>query len=458
MSVVVKNQTKRFFGWGACAWKGAILFFTLIGLASAQAPTGTIAGVIRDRSGAVLAGAHIEVLNLATGLLRTANSTEEGHYSVPALLAAEYEVRASLPGFQRTVRRASVEAGATTTTDFQLQIGAVSESVTVEATSPQLRYDSHSISGLITRSQIDSLPLNGRSFLDLAKLEPGVQPTARLTANRTLVPILGSPGGTSGRGTRVTIDGGSVMALSTGGSFLALSQEAVQEAQISTVNFDLSTGLTFSGAVNAVTRSGGNDLHGSAFYFFRDHNFAAHPALNRSLADPDPFFQRRQFGFAAGGPIRRDRVFFFGAWERTEQRGVAETNIAGQDFAHLNGITSSPLFGNQLSLRLDARLSDAHTAFLRFSHDGTRAFVPVGQQATAYPSNWTRQLSWVDQSILGLTSVFSPTLVNDLRFSYFFLSTDAVPPTEQDCPGCLGVGAPTIQISQILTIGQSGTI
>src|SRR5262245_479539 len=103
----------------------AILVFTLIGLASAQAPTGTIAGVVLDPTGAAVAGALVEVMNLATGLLRTTASSEAGDYSLPALLAGEYEVRVALPGFQRTVRRASVEAGATTTTDFQLRIGEV---------------------------------------------------------------------------------------------------------------------------------------------------------------------------------------------------------------------------------------------------------------------------------------------------------------------------------------------
>ena len=147
------------------------------------------------------------------------------------------------------------------------------------------------------------------------------------------------------------------MAVGNGGSSMGFSQEVVQEFQISTVNFDLSTGLTADGAVNVVTRSGGNDLHGTAFYFFRDHNLAAYPALNRDPTDQDPFFQRRQFGIALGGPIRRDRLFFFGNWERNEQRGVVDTTLVGPDLAHLSRITPSPLFGDQLSTsRLDDRV------------------------------------------------------------------------------------------------------
>jgi hypothetical protein len=157
-------------------------------------------------------------------------------------------------------------------------------------------------------------------------------------------------------------------------------------------------------------------LHGSAFYFFRDHNLSAYPALKRDPASPDPFFQRRQFGFTVGGPVSRDRLFFFGNWERTQQRGVATTTLFGPDFAHLSGTTSIPLFGDELSFRLDGRLSSKHTAFVRYSHDGSRAFGPGGiaGNANTYPSNWVES-TWANVSLLGITS--SPaTLVNDSAF------------------------------------------
>jgi hypothetical protein len=226
--------------------------------------------------------------------------------------------------------------------------------------------------------------------------------------------------------------------------------DVVQEFQISTVNFDLSTGLTFTGAINVATRSGGNVPHGSAFYFFRDHRLSAYPALRRDPANQDPFFQRRQFGFAAGGPIRRDRLFLFGNWERIQQRAVATTTLFGPDFAHLSSITSVPLFGDQLSLRMDGRLSGKHTAFLRYSHDNGRTFGPggLGGSANTHPSNWVRELTWADQSLLGITSVLRPALVNDFRFSYFYVSNDQLAPGVRDCRGCLGIGAPTISVLQ----------
>ncbi len=442
--------------------RSIMLGWLLIGSAAAQVPTGSIAGVVHDPAGAPVSEAGLKIVNVATSLARTGISSERGDYGFPALPAGEYEVSVEADGFPRTTRTASVEAGGTTTADFALRLGDVKESIAVDDASPQIQFDSHSVGGVITQRQMQDLPLNGRSFLELAKLEPGVQPPTRAQGNRTYVPALGAPGGPSGRGTRVTLDGGSVMAFSTGGSVLGLSQDVVQEFQISTANYDLSTGMTFTGAINVATRSGGNELHGSAYYFFRDHNLSAYPNLKRDPANPDPFFQRRQFGFAAGGPIRHDRLFFFGNWERNQQRGVVTTTILSPDFAPFSRITPSPLFGDVLSFRLDNRLSTKHTAFLRYSHDGSRAFVNTGANtaiANAYPSNWVRQLTWADQSLLGVTSVLRPTLVNDFRFSYFFLSDDQLPPEQQDCPGCLGIGAPAIMIGSpaIFTIGQSST-
>ncbi len=431
----------------------AIVFSQLIGFAMAQAPVGSIAGVVHDASGAPMAGAQVKATSRATGWERTATSTQHGDYTFPVLLPGEYELTVQAPGFQRTVRWAIVEAGATTAADFHLRVGEVTEAVTVVAATPQIRYDSHAVGGVVTHKQLENLPLNGRSFMELAKLEPGVQPASRTNSNRMLVPVLGAPGVNVG-GARFTVDGGNITSVGAGGSQMSLSQEVVQEFQVSTVNFDLSTGIASAGGVNVITRRGGNDVHGAAFYFVRDHKLAAYPALQRDPANPDPFFQRRQFGFALGGPIRRDGVFFFANWERSEQRGVIGTNLVGPDFGHFSRITPSPMFGDMLSFRLDGSINNAHRAFVRYSHDGSRSVGPITFATDAigpnngYPSTWSRQRAWVDQSLSGLTSVLHPTLVNDLRFSYFFISSTVVPASEQDCPGCLGIGAPGISIPQ----------
>jgi hypothetical protein len=383
-------------------------------------------------------------------------TSDEGTYSTPSLPAGAYEVTAEAVGFSKLTRTATVEAGTTTTVNLDMQVGAVSDTVTVDGASPQIRYDSPQVGGVVHRGQIEEIPLNGRSFLELAKLEPGVTPPTRGTNNRTFISALGAPrNGT----TRTTVDGGSIMQVGVPGSVLNLSQEVVQEFQIATVNMDISTGVTAQGGINIVTRSGGNALHGSAFYFFRDHYLAAYPALSRDPKNPDPFFQRQQLGYGVGGPIRKNRIFFFTNLERNYQRGVATVQPLG-DFALFAGIYPSLFYANQASARFDFRINDRHNAFVRYSHDGNASVAPVnGPVNAAYPSNWVRLPNWADQSIVGLASVLRPTLVNDLRFSYVFLSAPEQKLRPEDCPGCIGVGSPEIDIpGASFVIGNSRTL
>ena len=298
-------------------------------------PAGTIAGVVRDRSGGAIAGAKAQAVSRATGAQRTTTSGEHGEYSFPALLTGEYEVSVDAAGFNHVSRAVTVESGTTTRADVILDVGSISDLVTVQSASVQLHRDSATVGGLITHDQIEGLPLNGRGFLELAKLEPGLQLPSSANRNRTVVPVLSAPGSNIG-GVRVTVDGGSVTSIGLGGSQMGFSQEAVQQFQVSTVNFDLSAGMTHAGVINIVTRSGSNALHAAAFYFFRHHSLSAYPALTRDQDDPDPYFQRQQFGFALGGPIRRNRLFYFANWERNDQRAVAATTLLAPDFAHFS--------------------------------------------------------------------------------------------------------------------------
>lgn len=429
-----------------------------VGVAHAQAPTGTIIGVVTDATGAGVAGAHITITNRATGLSRNPTTSAEGDYSAAALPPGVYRVTAEAAGFTPLERTATVETGATTTLNLTLQAGAVSEQVTVNTSSAVINSEQHQVGGLVSRQQIENLPLNGRNFLELAKLEPGVTNPARLNDNRVFVSFLGSGLQTVPRVgySRVTVDGASITIPGHSGVIFQVSQEVVQEFQLSTVNFDVSTSLASNGAINIVTRSGGNDYHGDVFFFFRDQHLAAYPGLRRDASNPHPLFQRKQFGFRMGGPVRRDRAFFFATYERHDQRGVA--SIQPPEFAAVGGIFPSPYLGNQFNARADVHLNTNHNAFARYTHDGNSAFVNTFVPNNL-PSGWVRQTNRAGQGLLALTSVLSFRIVNDLRFSYFFVNTPVGRATSEDCPGCFGLGSPRITISDgSLAFGDGGTV
>ncbi len=239
------------------------------------------------------------------------------------------------------------------------------------------------------------------------------------------------------------MDGGNVRdSIENTGSGQNFSQEVVQEFQLSSVNFDLSTGITAVGSVNIVTRSGGNDFHGSGYFFFRDHNMAAYPGLARNPLALDPFFARRNPGFWVGGPIIKNKLFFFFNYEYQNQLGAVtfQPNLAS--FSALTGTYFSPYKGKTLSGRFDYKLNDKHSLFARYSHDGNVSNGPSG--GAQYPSNWVVNSNWADQSILGITSALKPNLVNDFRFSYQYWHNRNLFPTASDCPGCLAIGDGTI--------------
>jgi hypothetical protein len=435
-----------------------LLLFGPVGLASAQSPTGALAGVVTDSSGAAVAGVPVRITNRDTGQVRTVTTSRAGTYSTLALLPGEYTVSAEVPGFKRVERVASVEAGTTTTVDLSLEVGEMRDTVTVRGALPLVRRDQHQVSGVVTRNQIENLPLNGLNFLELSKLEPGVTSPARGAFNRTFVPSMGAGLAAVPRigFTRSTVDGASINVVGAIGTSLQVSQEVVQEFQMSTVNFDAATSPTTIAAVNIVTRSGGNQPHGSGFSFYRDHNLAAYPGLGRDPFNPDPFFQRHQLGAALGGPIREERAFFFASYEHNDQRGIVSVRPSDPELAWLAGLFASPSLGDLLSARVDVRLHSNHQAFARYTHDRGHSFFS-GAGVPSLPSGWSRFTGRLNQSLAALTSVLSPNVVNDLRFARFSQDASQSPIEAEDCPApCFGLDAPRIVVSDAgVTFGIS---
>jgi len=420
-----------------------IVALGLIGGMLGQAPTGTISGIVTDPTGAVIPNASVTVSDKATGAQRELTTNPEGIYAAPVLPAGTYTLKAEAAGFRTLMRDVEVQAGVTVTAHMQMEVGQASEVVSVEAATSQLRYESHNIEGVITRRQIENLPLNGRSFLQLAFLEPGVSVGAQRLAQYNAQFSVGIAGGRENM-TAITVDGGNIRNAIEGNTGMNFSQEVVQEFQISTANFDLSTGITGAGAVNIVTRSGGNDYHGVGYYYFRDHNMSAYPALQRNSFNPDPFFARRQTGFWLGGPIQKNKAFFFFNLEHNNQDSVVTIQPNSAPFASLAQNAGQPYTATQESIRFDYHITPNHMLFLRYSHDGNRGFGPLGSQL---PSNWVKNTNWSDQSILGLTSTLKSNMVNDFRFAYQYWRNRNLFPDQNDCPGCIGLGLPQMMVN-----------
>jgi carboxypeptidase family protein len=413
-------------------------------LSLAQAPVGTISGTVYDQSGAVITNAAITIRSKATGIERKLTSEKDGIFSVASLAAGEYEVTAQASGFRKYLREVTVTTGTIVKLDINMEVGQTSEVVTVEAAgAAQINYETGSVDGVISRQKIQELPLNGRSFLQLAFLEPGVTVNPGTTSQYNSLFSVAVLGG-EGNKTAITVDGGNIRNGIEGNTGMNFSQEVIQEFQLSSNNFDLSTGITSVGAVNIVSRSGSNAFHGSGYYFFRDHNMAAYPGLKRDRISPDPFFARRNPGFSLGGPIIKNRLFFFTNYEYTNQTQVFTVQPDLPSISGLAGNFLSPYRGHLLSLRFDLKLSDKHNLFARYSHDQNKGFGPAS--GVPLPSNWLQNTNFSDQSLLGVTSVLKPSLVNDFRFNYTYWQNRNLFADDQTCPGCIGLGFPNLTL------------
>ncbi|HUI82366.1 MAG TPA: carboxypeptidase regulatory-like domain-containing protein, partial [Bryobacteraceae bacterium] len=441
--------------------KSIVTVFVLLALSFviyAQAPTGTITGIVTDESGAAMPNVTVTITEKATGAGRTVTTNAAGLYSAPALPAGDYEVKAEAQGFRTDVRDSTVQAGGTFTVNLPMTIGATKEVVNVEAATTQMNYESNAVQGVIDLSAVQDLPLNGRSFMQLAVLEPGVTIANGSTAQFNALFTVSVLGG--GNRTAYTVDGGNISdSIDTGGgiSSLNLPQDVVQEFQLSSVNFDIATDISSGGAINIVTRSGTNQFHGSAYFYYRDHNMSAYPGLQRQTLDPSPFFARRNPGATLGGPVLKDKLFFFFNIEHTNQVQAILTQPNTPLAQAVAGVYNSPYSGTQVTAKIDYHISAKHSLFARYSHDGNSGFGEVFSPQSN-PSNWIRNINWADQSIIGLTSSLTPSIVNDARIQYMYWSNHNLLALPSDCvePSCIGGGLPGLLAVLGTNIGFGG--
>lgn len=446
----------RKYTWGICL----VLLLLFNGAVSAQVTTGIISGVVQDSSGGVVANAMVTVRQTATALNRSTETDGEGRYRISELPLGEYEVEVSLSGFAtQTQKGVTLTVGREAVVNVALKVGTAAESVSVTAEAPLVETTNASVAYLVDDQKIRDLPLNGRSYTQLALLQPGVVASGFVRQDAS-----------TGKGTQMSISGAqtnqNVFLLDgqsindanglTPGSAAGtnLGVDAIQEFNVVTTNYNAEFGLDVGGVINVVTRSGTNQFHGSAFEFLRNSALDAKNYFDLAQA-PIPPFRRNQFGATAGGPIIKDKTFFFSAYEGLRQRlsvtlvapvpdaeahmgylpdangveqfiGVNPQMAArlasiplpnGPDFGDGTGqLTSVPVLPareDYLLERIDHRFSDKNSIFGRYVFDQTTA----DGQVENLPLTRSHDITRNQYITLNWTDLLTSNIVNFARLS-----------------------------------------
>lgn len=319
--------------------------------ASAQVVGATLSGTVKDASGAAVPNARVSVKNVATGTVREVTTDAAGFYTVPNLIPGAYEVTYSANGFKTQISSGvNLTVGAQQVLNASLTVGEISQKVEVTGEAPIVELASSAISGEVSATTVRELPLNGRSWTDLAALSPGVDAIQTQPSFQT-----GADRGNRGFGQQLTIsgarpqqnnyrlDGVSLNDYANGapGSVMGgnLGVDAIREFSVLTSNYSAEYGKTSGGVINATTRSGTNDFHGSAYEFLRNSVFDAKNFFEVGSKAP---FRRNQFGGDIGGPIIKDKTFFFVDYEGIRQsKGIPNPAVLPSPDAR-NGLLTYP--------------------------------------------------------------------------------------------------------------------
>src|SRR5205807_5316001 len=341
--------------------------------AQATVSTGAVTGIVTDPQGAVVPGAKVTISNKETGFSVTLITGTSGLFNLGSVAPGAYVLRFEATNFKTTQASAVVQVGQVSTVNVQMELGAASSVVEVTAAAAQVNMEQATVQDVLTAKDIDQLPVNGRNFLDLATLEPGVQIQDGSTFDPTKNGYSSlSFGGRYGRAARIMVDGVDISDETVGTTTQNIPESAIAEFQVAQSSLDVSTEVTSTGTVNVVTKSGTNQFHGQGFYYGRSDQLSA-----RIAPTPLPF-GRTQFGGNLGGPIWKDKVFFFGDVERTDQ-SLQNPVALGGDFHLLSGSFNSPFTARNYLGRLDWNLKRNWTLFYRFSYDqnsSVRGFNP----------------------------------------------------------------------------------
>lgn len=426
-----------------------------------SATTATLSGTISDASEAVVPKAKVTVSNPATGLVRDVMSDSAGEYRLVLLPPGTYTVKAEKEGFAPQSHSDIVlTVGQSASLDFRLAVGTATQVVEIQSAAPLVDTDRTQQANTITQQSVQNLPINRRDYLSFSLLAPGVGDSQGLAdANSFRVKQTPDSGlsfyGSNGRGNNVNVDGGESND-GGGGVRPTVTQEAVQEFQVNRTNYAAEYGAARGGVVNIITKSGSNAFRGTAFAFFRHQSLdATNPfALDlqgSTVVRVKPDSNRQQFGGSFGGPVKKDRTFFFMAYEQLRRRESAAVPVltdmsifqptAAQQriidglpasvAATLRGVLTSPqstidMFKAnsgifpfrtnqyQALARLDHRFSDANQVTLRFNVTDSDDQNPNLSALTGVSRGY-RQSNFDVTGLIGWIKTLSPSLVNDFR-------------------------------------------
>jgi outer membrane receptor protein involved in Fe transport len=409
---------------------------TIIPAWAQQSGTANLSGVVKDANGALVTGAQVKVTQKTTGTSREAVTNDAGFFVITNLAAGVYELRVRTHGFaDKVIPGIDLQVGQTFNLEVPLTV-TVQETVTLD---DRFNYElvntsTTVVDGVIRDFEIQSLPLNGRNFLELALLIPGNSPAPNFDPTKSNT-VLISSAGQLGRGGSVMVDGADDNDDVVGGQVQNISQEAVQEFQIATNRFSAQLGRSGSSVINIVTKSGSNEYHGSGSFYFRNKSLQALPAtLDRTFGQTPPF-DREQSAFTLGGPIKRNRAWFFGSLEYRNQDGallVGSRDLATRTIRHT--FAGAPLNDLLSTERFDWQPTAQDHLFLRYS---------LQREDDVAPSTLDRDIGSASQRqgstnnthslLANYTRVLNPRAVNSLNFSFstFFNDIEPVTPGPQ---------------------------
>jgi len=332
-----------------------ILGFVISAPLKAQVSGATVTGTVTDPSGGVIASAQIAAKNVATSVVSSTTTNSDGFYNLPNLLPGEYLVKVTAPGFTTKVASITLTVGAKRSLDVGMVVGQSKQTVQVTEEAPTIQLATSTISGVVEGSEVRELPLNGRDWGSLATLQPGVvsvrthEAVTQVGSHARGLGMQLSIGGNRPQQNTYRLNGIIINDYSNAGPGSVLGQnlgvDAIQEFSVLTSNYTAEYGFTSGGVVNAISRSGTNQFHGSTYEFLRNSALDAADFFENANGLKKAAFRRNQFGGSAGGPIWKDKIFIFGDYEGLRQsKGITHEAKVPSPEAR-NGILGDPNTG-----------------------------------------------------------------------------------------------------------------